>query len=130
MIFLRKDAELALNRDYPDILRVDNGTEFRSSDFKQWANKHSIFIHYIQPGKPAQNGFIERFNRTYREDVLDRHIFNNLQEVNEITQQCLVMYNQDRPHDALMGMSPMEFAKWRDNNKQPKQAEISIYNQY
>lgn len=79
--------DIALSRGYPDMIRVDNGTEFTSSDFKHWADKHGIFINYIQPGKPAQNGFIERFNRTYREDVLDMHIFNHLQEVKEITQQ-------------------------------------------
>ncbi len=96
---------------YPDIIRVDNGPEFRSSTFKNWAIKQGVLINYIQPGKPAQNGFIERFNRTYREEVLDMNLFNNLQEVKEITNEWLKEYNNDRPHESLKGLAPVGFAK-------------------
>ena len=68
-------GQVAAQRGYPDMIRVDNGPEFVSSVFKEWAEQHHILIHYIQPGKPAQNGFIERFNRTYREAVLDMNLF-------------------------------------------------------
>ena len=72
---------LALTRGYPEMIRVDNGPEFISGVFKLWANKHGILLHYIQPGKPAQNGLVERFNRTYREEVLDMNLFGHLHEV-------------------------------------------------
>jgi len=60
---------------------VDNGPENISQHFQQWAKLHAIFIQYIQPGKPAQNAYTERFNRTYREAVLDMYLFQNLQQV-------------------------------------------------
>lgn len=105
--------QIALVRGYPEMIRVDNGPEFRSIIFRSWALKHKILIHYIQPGKPAQNGFIERFNRTYREDVLDMNLFNSLSEVKEITDKWLKSYNNGRPHESLNGLAPVVFAQQR-----------------
>ena len=102
--------EVALTRGYPDMIRVDNGPEFLSKHFKEWATKHQLLIHYIQPGKPAQNGFIERFNRTYREDILDSYLFDSLTEVRQITQQWMINYNQERPHESLNNLSPIAFS--------------------
>lgn len=62
--------QIALSHGYPNRIRVDNGPENISNHFQNWAKQHHIFIQYIQPGKPAQNAYIERFNRTYREAVL------------------------------------------------------------
>ena len=75
-----------------------------------WAQRHHVLIQFIQPGKPAQNAYIERFNRTYREDILDLYLFHSLQEVRQLTQEWLSRYNQDRPHEALGGLSPIAFA--------------------
>ena len=61
--------QLIAEKGLPDMFRIDNGPEFISDCFKKWAKANNILLHYIQPGKPAQNGFIERFNRTYREDI-------------------------------------------------------------
>ena len=105
--------QLTLEKGYPDMIRVDNGTEFRSIIFAAWAKEHHVLIHYTQPGKPAQNGFIERFNRTYREDILDMNLFNNLQEVKILTKEWLTMYNQERPHQSLAGKTPIGFAQQR-----------------
>lgn len=102
--------EIASLRGYPNIIRVDNGPEFISMVFKEWANLNGIFIQYIQPGKPAQNGFIERFNRTYREDVLDMYIFENLNDVIRITQNWIISYNNERPHESLGNLTPRDFA--------------------
>lgn len=118
--------QLAEERGYPTDIRVDNGPEFRSSIFKGWAKQHAIKINYIQPGKPAQNGLIERFNRTYREDVLDMNLFANLQEVHEITQSWRKSYNAERPHASLDGFTPIQFAQWR-NDKLNKCREFSIF---
>lgn len=105
--------EIAVLRGYPDVIRVDHGPEFESNAFKEWANHRGILIHYIQPGKPAQNGFIERFNRTYREDVLDMNLFSNLFEVRGITREWLKSYNTQRPHESLVGLPPVQFAEMR-----------------
>ena len=102
--------QLAVNRGYPETIRMDNGPEFASGVFRNWAKQHNVLIHYIQPGKPAQNGFIERFNRTYREEVLDMNLFSHLQEVREITRKWLISYNEERPHESLAGMTPISFA--------------------
>jgi putative transposase len=105
--------QLAVTRGYPEMMRMDNGPEFRSKIFNEWAKRRHILLHYIQPGKPAQNGFIERFNRTYREDVLDMNLFTHLTEVRELTREWLELYNNERPHEALAGLPPILFAKQR-----------------
>ena len=119
---------LAETRGYPDMIRVDNGTEFTSGFFKDWAKQHNILVHYIQPGKPAQNGFIERFNRTFREDILDMNWFGSLQEVKSITKDWLKSYNLERPHESLAGLSPVLFAKHREK-RTTKNSENSIFKQ-
>ena len=97
--------KIGKERGYPKVIRVDNGPENLSKSFKNWAVSHEIKIHYIQPGKPAQNAFIERFNRTYREAILDMYQFDNLQEVKDLTRKWILHYNHERPHQAL-GMQP------------------------
>ncbi|WP_313369374.1 transposase [Achromobacter animicus] len=80
-----------------------------SESFTEWAGANGIAIRYIQPGKPNQNAFIERFNRTYRTEVLDAYLFANLEQVQAITDQWLVDYSQYRPHESLGGLSSMQF---------------------
>jgi len=67
--------DIASQRGYPQQIRVDNGPENRSKVIKKWAKTHNLQLQYIQPGKPAQNAYIERFNRTYREEILDMNLF-------------------------------------------------------
>lgn len=80
-----------------------------SEAFTEWAAAKGISIRYIQPGKPNQNAFIERFNRTYRTEVLDAHLFANLEQVQAITDRWLVDYNEYRPHESLGGLPPVHF---------------------
>ncbi|EDU61076.1 hypothetical protein PROSTU_01057 [Providencia stuartii ATCC 25827] len=68
-----------------------------------------IMIDYIKLGCPYQNAYIERFNRTYRDDVLNCYIFNNLNEVKQITEDWIELYNNERPHDSLNDMTPFEY---------------------
>ena len=101
---------VAAERGYPAKLRVDNGPELTSIQMAGWAEAHGVELEFIQPGKPMQNGFIERFNRTYREEVLDMYVFNSIREVREITEEWLPDYNECRPHKALGNLTPKEYA--------------------
>jgi len=106
---------LAVWRGYPAQIRVDNGPEFISRHMLDWADQHAVKIEYIQPGKPAQNGFVERFNRTYREEVLDAYLFSTLDEARSITADWLHEYNSFRPHASLGNQTPYEFAASLEN---------------
>jgi putative transposase len=93
-------------RPKPKRIRTDNGPEFISKTFVQFWNEQGIELQYIQPGKPAQNAYIERLNRTFREDVLDAYLFQNIQEVNALAFEWQVEYNKNHPHKSLNGQSP------------------------
>lgn len=106
---IRVFERLKLTRGLPDILRVDNGPELTSGEFVLWAESQSMMIRYIQPGKPNQNAYIERFNRTYRNEVLDLYLFRDLKEVREVTYWWIIEYNEQRPHDSLGDLTPLEY---------------------
>ena len=101
---------LARERGYPQRVRSDNGPEFLARSLAAWAAEHQVALDFIAPGKPAQNAYVERFNRTYREEVLDLYSFQSLQEVRALTEQWLDTYNTIRPHAALQGATPYAFA--------------------
>ena len=100
---------LRLKRGLPDVLRVDNGPEFLSGKFVVWAESACMMIQYIQPGNPNQKAYIERFNRTYRNELLDPYLFRDLNEVREATYWWMIEYNEQRPHDFLDDMTPVEY---------------------
>ena len=100
---------LALWRGYPKQIRLDNGPELISQTLADWAAEHDVALAFIQPGKPAQNAFIERFNRTYREAVLDAFLFHTVAEVQAITEDWLEEYNAIRPHEALGHVPPYQY---------------------
>jgi putative transposase len=93
----------------PAAFRLDNGPEFTAQVFTSWCEARGIALLYIQPGKPDQNAFIERFNRTYRDEVLDAYVFDAISEVQALTDAWLRTYNDDRPHDALGRIPPTRF---------------------
>lgn len=93
-------------RGQPQALRLDNGPELVADRFMSWCAERGIVLRYIQPGKPEQNAFIERFNRTYRTEVLNAYVFESLDQVREISAEWLQSYNEERPHDALAGLPP------------------------
>jgi putative transposase len=106
---IRVFERLRAERGLPDVLRTDNGPEFLSGDFVAWAEANGMIIQYIQPGEPNQNAYIERFNRTYREELLSLYLFNSLREVREATYWWRNDYNELRPHDSLGSMTPAEY---------------------
>ena len=88
---------------------MDNGPEFISTTLADWAEEHAVDLEFIQPGKPTQNSYIERFNRTYRYEVLNMYVFKTLSEVRTITEEWIDQYNEERPHDALGDLTPFEY---------------------
>jgi putative transposase len=94
---IRVFERLRVERGLPDVVRVDNGPEFLSGEFAIWAEYAGMTIHYIQPGEPNQNAYIERFNRTYRNELLDLYLFHDLDEVRETTYWWMIEYNEQRP---------------------------------
>jgi putative transposase len=101
--------ELVAVHGCPSAIRVDNGPEFTAQSFVDWCTEHRVAIHYIQPGKPDQNAYIERFNRSYRTEVLNAHLFESLAELRALTDTWLRIYNSERPHDGLGRVPPLTF---------------------
>jgi putative transposase len=96
-------------RGKPERLRVDNGPEFIAHELELWAEHNGIGLTFIEKGRPMQNGLVERFNRTYREEVLDAYLFEDLEQLRALTAQFIWSYNQERPHDSLLDLTPREF---------------------
>ena len=94
----------------PKGIRTDNGPEFTSGLFQSWMDKNNITWVKIQKGKPQQNAIIERFNKTYREDVLDANILPSLEQLKVITDQWIDDYNNERPHQSLNYQTPNQYA--------------------
>lgn len=94
-------------RDCPREIRCDNGPEYVSGIFQSWAEKkRGIRIRYIQPGKPQQNGYAERYNRTVRYDWLNQYLFESLEEMQEFATAWLWAYNNERPNMGIGGITP------------------------
>lgn len=103
---LRVLEEIAQFRGYPKSLRSDNGPEFISEALGNWAKEHQVELKFIEPGKPTQNPFTERFNGTFRAEFLNPNLFNKIEEVRQLANQWKIQYNQERPHQALNGLTP------------------------
>jgi len=106
-------------RGSPEVIRVDNGPEFTSAIFETWAKKHKIKICFIQAGKPTQNTLIERFNGIYRKELLNAHLFTELDQVRDQTQQWIWEFNNVRPHEALGNKPPVRFMTERRKTSFP-----------
>jgi len=127
---VRELQKLLVWRGKPMIIRVDNGPEFTSEEFMKWAAETNIVIQFTQPGKPMQNGYIERFNRSYRKGVLDKYLFETLEQVRILTGEWMWKYNNIRTHDSLLDLTPRQFLlKYGKVKDFPTfQQDINIYN--
>ena len=105
-----RELELVVNqRGWPHTIVSDNGTELTSNAVLNWAAER-VSWHYIQPGKPVQNAFIESFNSKLRDECLNEHVFLSLGEAREIITAWRHDYNHVRPHSSLGARTPREFA--------------------
>ena len=95
-------------RGKPKAIRCDNGPEYLSGQLVAWARKYHIQLHYIQPGKPQQNAYVERYNRTVRHEWLNQHLFESIAHAQETATQWLWQYNNERPNMAVGGITPMQ----------------------
>jgi len=95
----------------PELIRVDNGSEFRSKALDLWAYANQVKLEFIEPGKPTQNGQIESFNGRFRAECLDQEWFGSLDEAREIIEAWRISYNRERPHSALGYLPPDVWAQ-------------------
>ena len=103
---IRSLEQLIEWRGKPSAIRCDNGPEYISQTLRNWTNKQQITLLYIQPGKPTQNAYIERFNRTARHEWLDLHNFSSVAHAQLLATQWLWTYNNERPHTSIGGVPP------------------------
>jgi len=106
---IRELEQLVEEYGIPKYIRTDNGTEFRSKVYAEWFASRGIRAVYIEPGNPMQNGYIERLNRTFREDVLDAYLFTSINQFKVLAQKWRDDYNKYHPHKSLGNKSPIEF---------------------
>ena len=95
-------------RGRPNIIRCDNGLESISGSIQNWASEAGIAFQYIQPGKPQQNAYVERFNRTVRYEWLSQYYWGDLDEIRDFASRWISHYNHDRPNMALGGITPKQ----------------------
>ena len=99
-------------RGKPESIRCDNGPEYISNKMLEWADKRGIRLEHIQPGKPQQNAYVERYNRTVRYEWLAQYLFKSIEDVQEYATCWLWTYNNERPNTAVGGVPPTYKLKW------------------
>jgi putative transposase len=99
-----------LSRRLPETIVCDKGSEFTSKAMFFWAKHQGVKLHFIQPGKPTQNAFVESFNGKFRANCLDLHWFARLEDARFTIEQRRQHYNHVRPHRSLGKKPPAVFA--------------------
>lgn len=94
----------------PAMIVSDNGMELTSHTILRWQEERGVLWHYIAPGKPQQNGFVESFNGRFRDECLNEHLFSSLAAARQIIEAWRIDYNTERPHTSLNGLTPVAFA--------------------
>jgi putative transposase len=101
--------KLRLERGLPERIVIDHGTEFTSKALDQWAYQNKVTLHFITPGRPMENGYIESFHGRFREECLNEHWFLTLDDARETIENWRIDYNRVRPHSSLGYLTPEEF---------------------
>lgn len=124
---IRALNKLIEKRGKPANIRTDNGPEFISNQLQQWCQENQITLHYIQPGRPMQNAYIERKNGSLRRELLNAYLFNSLAEVRIMVEEWRIDYNTERPHKSLGYRSPLVYLdQWYKNTQS---SELALYPQ-
>ena len=113
----RELGQIVADRGMPITIVSDNGTEFTSMAILKWVQDTGVDWHYIAPGKPQQNGFIESFNGKLRDECLNENLFSSLSDAQEVLECWQHDYNHQRPHSALGNLTPLEFAEKKTMDK-------------
>lgn len=113
---VRTLEQLKIERGLPVQLRVDNGPELISARLTDWCEENDIKLVYIQPGKPQQNGFVERFNGSFRREFLNAYLFESLTQVLEMAWFWRVDYNEERTHESLGDLPPSAYRAKLENS--------------
>jgi len=121
---IRVLERLKETRGLPAMIRSDNGPEFISDKLDAWCKDHKIQLVFIQPGKPMQNGFIERLNGSIRSELLNAYVFRTLSEVRDMADRWRQDYNHNRPHDALGNLTPYEYFELEQGHKNQSKTPI------
>jgi putative transposase len=108
---VRELDQLIAQRGKPETIVSDNGTELTSMAILRWSQETSVEWHYIAPGKPMQNAFVESFNGRFRDECLNETLFSTLGEARRAIRSWMEDYNHSRPHSALSNQTPAEFAR-------------------
>jgi transposase InsO family protein len=106
----------------PAYLKSDNGPEFIAESLRTWLADQGVQTHYIAPGSPWQNGHNESFNGIFRDGCLNRWWFSSISEARDVIQAWLKEYNQERPHGALEGLTPVEYLAQHEGDQTPAKA--------
>jgi putative transposase len=109
-------ARLKAERGLPEQIRVDNGPELIAAEFFDWCESNGVEVAYIQPGKPQQNGFVERFNGSFRREFLNAYLFESLSQVREMAWLWQLDYNEERPHESLGNVPPAVYRQMLENS--------------
>jgi len=108
---IRALERIAEERGFPATMKFDNGPEFSSLAMLRWGAERNIKLHFIDPGKPTQNGKIESFNGRLRDEVLNEHWFLTLDQMRDVVETWRGRFNTHRPHGSLNYLTPAEFAR-------------------
>ncbi len=108
---VRELKQIIADRGKPKTIVSDNGTEFTSTAILKWVQEATIDWHYIAPGKPQQNAFIESFNGKLRDECLNETLFSSLKHAREVLADWRKDYNQLRPHSAIGNIPPAEYIR-------------------
>ena len=108
-------SQIAAFRGLPENITVDNGPEFISNAMDAWAYERGVKLHFIRPGKPVDNAYIESFNGRFRDECLNEHWFMSLSHARKVIEEWRTDYNLQRPHTSLRGLTPHKFACLAEN---------------
>ncbi len=111
----------------PQVIKVDNGSEFISKAMDEWAYRNGVKLEFSRPGKPTDNAFIESFNGRLRQECLNQNWFTSLEDARQIVEDWREDYIQARPHSSLKQQTPNEFvAHWQQTRTVPKAGILTL----